>query len=814
MSNARSALGRKFNTLRTTWNDEGVRGVAIKSRAVLTNSLTHSSPQTSNAEEACAVARRRLENAEDALLSVSDRESFAFGGRPFMTDRETILVVSHEASRTGAPVLSLNLVQALGKRYNVVTLLLGGGSLSDAFRRASVAVVAAPGMRTDPILAHSTVGRMCEYFDFKFALVNCIESRSVLPSLADRLVPTITLIHEYAAYTRPREAFRDAFFWSSEVVFSANVTLQNAFDEYPDLPHECVHILPQGRCLVPDGGLSDVQDQEESERIRRLLRPGGSEDDVVVMGAGSVNLRKGVDLFVELAARVVRAPEGARCRFVWVGDGYDPEHNEYSAYLADQIRRAGLSAHVSIIGETSAIDTAYEEADLLLLSSRLDPLPNVAIDAMTHGLPVLCFDGTTGIADFLEASGLADTSVAGFLDSAEMTAKILAFAQSKGLREKVGAQCREAAVAYFSMDEYVAHLEDLAVRAGDRSKQEKTDTQTIVASGLFQRDFACPPDDQGLSVEAEVRRYVRAWAAGVSRRKPFPGFHPGVYLEQRGLATAGADPFADYLRAGRPDGPWTYPVIFGTGLGQVDPQTDHRVALHLHVYDPGVVPRLIAQLSRNRARPDLLVSTTSEAALATTASALEAYNGTVVDVRLVPDRGRAIGALLTAFGPTVLRDYEFVGHLYATAGADSGSDPKSNGAARFILSNLLGEPGLAMVDTILAALVTDPSIGMVFPEDPWVVGRQGDRDDAAPLSARFGTQHPPDHAVFPSGGMFWARVAALAPWLELRLAWDDYPDEPRAHDGSCLRGIERLLPLAGLNGSWHCATTYVPGLTR
>ena len=35
-------------------------------------------------------------------------------------------------------------------------------------------------------------------------------------------------------------------------------------------------------------------------------------------------------------------------------------------------------------------------ADLFYVSSRLDPLPNVAIDAGMLGLPVICFEGATG----------------------------------------------------------------------------------------------------------------------------------------------------------------------------------------------------------------------------------------------------------------------------------------------------------------------------------------------------------------------------------------------------------------------------------
>ena len=43
--------------------------------------------------------------------------------------RETILVVSHEATRTGAPILAYNIVKRLSPQYNVVTVLLSGGNI-------------------------------------------------------------------------------------------------------------------------------------------------------------------------------------------------------------------------------------------------------------------------------------------------------------------------------------------------------------------------------------------------------------------------------------------------------------------------------------------------------------------------------------------------------------------------------------------------------------------------------------------------------------------------------------------------------------
>ncbi len=56
-------------------------------------------------------------------------------------DRDSVLVVSHEASRTGAPMVGLNLVSNLVGRYNVVALLLGDGPLVDSFEQAGAVTV-------------------------------------------------------------------------------------------------------------------------------------------------------------------------------------------------------------------------------------------------------------------------------------------------------------------------------------------------------------------------------------------------------------------------------------------------------------------------------------------------------------------------------------------------------------------------------------------------------------------------------------------------------------------------------------------------
>lgn len=78
----------------------------------------------------------------------------------------------------------------------------------------------------------------------------------------------------------------------------------------------------------------------------------------------------------------------------------------YSGYLADQIGRADLTDCISIIPATPYIDIAYEMAGMMLITSRLDTLPNVSIDAVCEGIPTLCFDKTTGIAEILKDANL------------------------------------------------------------------------------------------------------------------------------------------------------------------------------------------------------------------------------------------------------------------------------------------------------------------------------------------------------------------------------------------------------------------------
>ncbi|MBT9290201.1 glycosyltransferase [Prosthecodimorpha staleyi] len=351
------------------------------------------------------------------------------------SDGPTILIVSHEASRSGAPFVALELVSAFADRANVVVWLGQDGPLRAAFARAAVDIVVAP-------IDHGSAGAVVDHLKarhaFDFALVNSVVAAPALPALAARGVPAVLMLHECADYVFPAGTAAAAVARAAATVVPAEFVAASVRAEFErlgmpslDLP---LVVRPQGRCDTgrqgqAAGGLTAAE-------IRARL---GIDDDAakpfVVFGAGRVQPRKGVELFIETAHQYVEA-YGRDCRFVWVGGGYEPPDDaEYSLHLADQIAKFGLGDVVSVFGEQASLAGFWAVADAFLLSSRFDPYPNVVLDALWDGLPVVCFERTTGAADLVRP-GSDDVQVVTFKDPAAAARALASLHPVVGARDR------------------------------------------------------------------------------------------------------------------------------------------------------------------------------------------------------------------------------------------------------------------------------------------------------------------------------------------------------------------------------------------
>ena len=184
------------------------------------------------------------------------------------------------------------------------------------------------------------------------------------------------------------------------------------------------------------------------------------------------------------------------------------------------------------------------------------------------------------------------------------------------------------------------------------------------------------------------------------------------------------------------------------------------------------------------------------------------------EIHVAPSRGRDIGPLFTGFAHIFDAGYDVIGHVHGKKSVNLDSQ-FANQWASFLYDNLLGG-AVPMMETILNRMHADPTIGLVFPDDPHVVGWEENWSHAAELAERMGVMKflHQGSINFPVGTMFWARSLALKPFCKLNLQWEDYPAEPLPDDGSMLHAMERLLPPACESQGFRTAVTHTRGVIR
>lgn len=739
-----------------------------------------------------------------------------------------VLVVVHAADRTDPPIRALNLAQSLMADYNVTTLCLTGGELVDAFSAVSTSVAIANHMSSRPAHYRRLIARLRRRRNFTFALVHSIHAQAVLEVLAKLGVPAVCLIDEAPAVVADKTAYAQATRWASEVVFAAGALLDGALPYTRDLtPRE--HIVSPGRCRMPplpegDGQNGDGREGGDRRALaRRHLRDrlrseGAAPGRFLVIGAGDVDLRHGVDLFLQTAARVMSAPGGENVDFAWLGEGYDPDRDlGYSVFLRDQMQEAGINARVSFLPATPDIEFACELADALLVTSRQDGLPAIAVEALAQGRPVLCFAGATGLADSLVQAGIGPDCVARYLDAGDMGDKLLTLVASEWRLQRVSLAARSFAGSAFDFADYARQIETLGRHARMRRDHASADIETISSAGRFRADFFAPPGSPAVPERRLVQAYVGQAHAPIGPRRPEPGFNPFIYaLSPLSGYEGTVDAYADFLRKGCPAGPWLAPVLAGGVEASADiPAATLASALHVHAYFTDQLPDIAKRLQANRSRPDLFVSVGSEEAAGQAWDILAGYDGRVVAVETVPNIGRDIGPFLTRFGARLVGSYDVVGHVHVKRSRHLDDSGVVQLWSRFLFENLLGgSQGGRMVDLILGAMQADERLGLVHADDPHLLGWTRNLPVAEGLLSRMGHGAPPRAISFPAGTMFWMRAAALKPFVDLGLDWGDYPAEPLGVDGTTLHALERLFGVVPVLEGWRVAVTNIRGVTR
>ena len=108
--------------------------------------------------------------------------------------------------------------------------------------------------------------------------------------------------------------------------------------------------------------------------------PGTSNQPVVGL-VGRLAWEKGIDVFLDAAARVLA--ELPHANFTVVGEGPDREQ------LENQIHTLGIEAAVALVGRREDMPAIYASLDIMVSSSRQEGLPMAILEGMASGLPII-----------------------------------------------------------------------------------------------------------------------------------------------------------------------------------------------------------------------------------------------------------------------------------------------------------------------------------------------------------------------------------------------------------------------------------------
>ncbi|MBN8501918.1 MAG: glycosyltransferase family 4 protein [Sphingomonadales bacterium] len=142
--------------------------------------------------------------------------------------------------------------------------------------------------------------------------------------------------------------------------------------------------------VVPNPISLPLPRSEPTVRPADHLSPGAS----CLLAVGRLSEQKQFDRLVETFARI--AADHPLWKLVILGDG--PDRNTLEA----QARALGMSERIHLLGSCGNLEDWYRRADLFVLTSRFEGFPNVLLEAMAHGAPVVAMNCPTGPSDMIE----------------------------------------------------------------------------------------------------------------------------------------------------------------------------------------------------------------------------------------------------------------------------------------------------------------------------------------------------------------------------------------------------------------------------
>jgi glycosyltransferase involved in cell wall biosynthesis len=219
-------------------------------------------------------------------------------------------------------------------------------------------------------------------------------------------------------------------FWAWASLSAISLAVCNSKETYDEIAlRKAARPKP---VYIPNGVEPPTIDQIALWRATWRARLGIAEDAVLVVGVGRLVQQKRFDRFIQV---IERARREVPVEAVVAGKDFGCLQD-----LERQIAQSNLSEAVRFIGAVPDARELISAADILLLSSDHEGMPNVVLEAMSASVPAVV-TRVNAVAELIEHG------TTGFIadhDAEELARYVVHLARDCGLRREIGERARSA----------------------------------------------------------------------------------------------------------------------------------------------------------------------------------------------------------------------------------------------------------------------------------------------------------------------------------------------------------------------------------
>jgi glycosyltransferase involved in cell wall biosynthesis len=383
-----------------------------------------------------------------------------------------ILFIGHEATRTGAPLVLLNVIKKLKlANYRCDILLLNGGKLEQEYRSLADKTISA---NIDSFIIRGLAKVFNQYpekiaafklfYKTKFKKYDLIYANSVTT-----LIMAVELKKRYQIriLLHVHELEYAINYFVGNIQFNE---LSGSIDHFVAVSEAVKDILVNRYGIDPE--IIDViypyPDQPGELFVHETKdKLGISKDTFVIGGAGQMSWTKGVDIFMLIAKEFARQTKNKDYKFIWVG-GFPKTKHESEQFFLEKNKLE--PANILFTGEVNNSYDYFTCFSVFLLTSKEESFSLVAVENALLKKPVICFEKCGGVNEWVKDGAGIEVP---FGDINHAVDTLLKLSESPEMRRELGEKAFEIVTKRFSEESFAGKLMETTKSVIDINNQIK-----------------------------------------------------------------------------------------------------------------------------------------------------------------------------------------------------------------------------------------------------------------------------------------------------------------------------------------------------